>query len=584
MPDIDVAKLRSAMDASLKTMASFRKNVLDVKKKYAGTHYGGDSWGYSQPVPTLSMFVDVLSRFLISGEPRVLVTTEPDALKPDAVDLELHLNQRARQMRVKDEISLATEEAMLGVGVVKTGAEPGVMREPFNLVPDILYPYARQIDFTDMVWDMTVKRRRDMGFIGHRFDLPVDVAESIFRKEGMEFAEPEDYGVDEQGDGQASDMTTGGNTPVDPFIRRIEGWELFLPYHKKTVWLPKSGDALLLDEDWAGPLHESDRVVGPYHFLVFKEMSDNVVPVAPICDMIDLDELQNLIYSIIRQSAAEYRKNVIFPKMSEDDAKKMMEGQPFAFIGTTSPLADQLKEVEVGGVPPQLMAAGMHIKQLLNWVGSNMDLLGGLGQQADTLGQERLLAGTSSKKVEKWQAAEIDFVRGIYYDLAFYEVNDPLAGGTVWREFGAANIRWPKRVTPFNMRQQWSELNFSIDPYSMNERSPQARAAMLEETVTRLLAPFGQMMMAQGVMIDIEALVAALRRYRNLPELSDIIKFMGVSESMLQGAHGERPPGPAVTSREHVRRNVGPSNEPTDQSILQMANAGGGQMAGMGVG
>jgi hypothetical protein len=388
----------------------------------------------------------------------------------------------------------------------------------------------------------------------------------------MQGVSAEDYGVDERGVGRSEDMTTGGTPVREHFVERMEGDEVYLPYDKKIVWLSKAGGRLA-EEDWKGPSHESDRIVGPYHFLVLKKASNNIIPIAPILDILDLDELENLIYTKIHQSAAEHRHNVV--TRNEGDAKRIKDAGEFEIVHIEGDPSLALKDLEVGGVSPQLMAAGMHVKQLLNWVAGNMDVLGGLGQSADTLGQERLLATTSSKKLEKFQSATIDFVRNIYYDLGFYEVNDPLSGGEVWKEHAALGIRFPKQVNPFLLREEFNRLNFAIDPYSLTERSPQARAAQLEQTIMTLMTGLQQQMMTQGVTIDVEALVKMLARYKNQPELTDILKFMGSAESMTQAPQGQRPPAPPFTSRENIRRNEsGPDNQMGDQAIMALAQSG----------
>lgn len=568
--DLDIARLQEAITSSEAAKEPFAAVHLANHRKYLGPHYGAAGVTVNlQPVPTVGMFVDIVSRFLVSGEPKVLVTTEPDMLKSRARDFELWLNKKAREMRVKDEVALATDEALLGFGgIVKVGAEPGYLREPFNLIPDILYPYARQVDFMDIVWDMTVKRRRDVGFIAHKFDLPEDIAKSVFRKESLSQLSPEDYRVDDGGTGQSEDPTVGESAVKDPFIKRIVGREVFLPYHKKTVWLPKSGTTVLAEEDWAGPLHESDRIIGPYHFLILKETSNNIMPIPPVLDLLDLDELLNLIYSKIQVGIAEHRHNVV--TRNKQDAERIQQADPYEVVHIENSPDMALKDFEIGGPNAQFMAAGMHIKQILNWVAGNMDLLGGLGQAADTATQERMLASTSSKKLESWQARAVDFVRGIYYDLGFYEVNDPLAGGEVWKEYGG--FRVSKQITPFTMKQDFQRMNFAIDPYSVQEHSPRERAMMLEQTVMSLLTGLQQSMMQQGVTIDVEALVKILARYKNQPELTDIIKFLGVSDSATQAP--QRQSGPASTTREHIRRNVSDTGQPDDQSILAMAQSG----------
>ena len=86
----------------------------------------------------------------------------------------------------------------------------------------------------------------------------------------------------------------------------------------------------------------------------------------------------------------------------------------------------------------------------------------------------------------------------------------------------------------------------------MRDQTPEQLASALVQYVTQVLVPLGQAYPNQGVAPDIRKLTAMFARYKNMPELNDMMVDVGPQQEQ-EGRHGSEPRQAAVTTRNIVR-------------------------------
>ena len=80
----------------------------------------------------------------------------------------------------------------------------------------------------------------------------------------------------------------------------------------------------------------------------------------------------------------------------------------------------------MGGINTNSLAYAIQLDRILSRNAGNLDLLGGLSPQSDTVGQDELLASNASKRIADMQDRVTEFTTRIVKDLAWYLWNDPL--------------------------------------------------------------------------------------------------------------------------------------------------------------
>ncbi len=72
---LDLSSLHDAVQFSWGRLQPFREERLMMLRQYLGFHYGENGATDRVPVNMLALLVDILSRFLISRNPQVMIST-----------------------------------------------------------------------------------------------------------------------------------------------------------------------------------------------------------------------------------------------------------------------------------------------------------------------------------------------------------------------------------------------------------------------------------------------------------------------------------------------------------------------------
>ena len=158
MPSIRTDHLVSAIENCDQRLRVFRDKYRERVKKYVGRNYSNDGWSNPRPDNGIAMQVNILRRFLVSSNPRILAIPTVPSLASEAASLAESVNARAEAIRLGDTLDMGIVTALLfGMSVTKTcyvpegygqpGSPSGVhvdCVDPDDLVLDLS---ARKIDY-----------------------------------------------------------------------------------------------------------------------------------------------------------------------------------------------------------------------------------------------------------------------------------------------------------------------------------------------------------------------------------------------------------------------------------------------------
>jgi len=565
---VNVQRLRDAMDESKRAIKPFIDKHVSAVKLTAGNRYGASEHQKS-PINMMRLAVSIWLRQLISQTPRSLVIPRTPDLKVAAYELQLALDYLLREIRFGPSISACVRSAIFSMGIMKVGITSKYLHEASGFLADAGQPFAEPVLMEDWLHDMSARRREEWDWCGNKYKLPYeavmenpDFSAKVKNKLVVD-GKSQEYSIGES-DARTSDMSMGSSLNDTEYRDHVELWDIWIPGDHRFVTLPvQSGLGVLQERDWAGPEN------GPFHLLGFFQLPGNVMPIGPAQSIFDLQELITVLFAKLGEQGTAQKTIVMVDGQAESDgsADAILKSRSFDMVRVGH--SDGIKEVRMGGVDADTLSLVQWLKEMASYVGGNVDTVGGLTTQSETVGQERLLAATSSEFIRDMQTQVTDFTTDILSDLGEYLYGDPASELKLTKQingYGDIPFVWG----PENRQDGVFNFNFSVQPYSLKSKGPQERMSTLTDLMMKILMPLAPQMAEWGVSLRLDKFLEYFSRYADLPELEDIIQMAEATPTQQAGSGGviekRRPLQAPVTSRENVRTNR------TEESAGQKAN------------
>ena len=550
-------KLRRAIEACDKRIQKFRENRVEMIRQLVGSHNADG--GASQPVPVnlVELAASTVSQALVSGQPQVLIETPFSQLRHTAALFEMGVNKLAVRINVQRALQRIVYDAMFGIGIAKTGLfNAGTVDVDGTILP-VVQPYVDVVSIDDYVFDTAARRLDRVAWEGDRMRLSLDEIASagIYDREAIGKLRPTDRREQQNRFSSKAEEVSKDSAiedeELDPYVDLID---VYFP-RLNLVCTLAAGDSMedvppLRVEKWDG------IETGPYHKLVYTEIPDNPLPLPPAAVWRDMHTLVNRLYRKLARQAERAKTVIGFRGEGEQDARRIRDAVDGDYV-----LMDDPKNVgsfSFEGVDPKIMAFMMQSNDLFNRHAGNLDALGGLGAMSDTVGQDELMVGNASKRIQSMQAATELVARDIMQSVAYDIWTDPVMDIPLTRHVPGTNVQVQTRFSPEIRTGDFYDFNFTLSTYSLQQLTPQQRLNGLLMLLERVIMPAGRMMQAQGMGIDWDETIRRLAKYSHLSDdVAAIVKFVGMSAADAVGPQGasEAPGMPAVTRRENVRIN-----------------------------
>lgn len=576
-------RLSRAHDFSRRRLEPFRKSRLKALKQYVGMHYSENGSDSIVPLNMIKLATTIYLRHLIARTPRCLVTTKNTQAKLLAMAMEQWINDQLVEQQVERTLRLIALDAIFSVGIAKVGLCAGGEIEYGGQTHTYGMPFVDPIDLDDWVHDMNVKRRDQVSFCGNRYRIPLEAAKSnkdFDAKARDELSATYFQRTNEAGDERVETLTHDVSSPTEDFEEFCELWELWLPRDQVIVTIQANvGGSLshraLRIQPWAGPK------MGPFHWLDFNPVPGQTMPSAPVHDMLDMHDLINRMMIKCGEQGERQKTITAVQGTADQDGNRILEAEDGQMIRIDFPQGT--KEMRFGGVDQPNMAFLMQCKELFSYVANNMDAIGGLSPQAQTLGQDQMLTANATKTIQAMQEEMITFTKSVLTSLAWYYWADPLRMyHTNLSVPGHPDISAQVNITPEMRQAAILHTTFDIDPYSLQHPTPSQRVQAISQLCQGFLFPGMQAMASQGVGINWNNLVRKLGKYMNIPDLDDIVMFQNPAIAQ-QAQAGPQPSMPAPPSGgkpngQYVRHNVtSPKSQAAQMMTAMLQNSGRNQ-------
>lgn len=525
-PEKQFNRLTKAIDWSNRQLEFPRKKRLEALRQYIGHHYSQDGAAKKVPVSFLKLAIQTYIRSLASRSPRAMISTSNPALKPTAKNLELAVNLIPEEIGLTETLRQFVMEAMFSMGIVKVGihATGEVLGHEYG------EPFVDNVWFDDYFADMSAKHRDRIQFEGNDYWLEAETCRKLGWGKKEELEEDEST-VRPDGTESSESIGIGSGQKVS-YKRRVHVRDVWLPQERVLVTYGVNSKKLYDTVEWEGPEY------GPYIKLGYSEVPGNLLPLPPVAVWRDLHELSNALFRKIAQQADD-QKDVLGFQGDDDDGvdafKKAKSGDGIKYTGAAP------QNLKAGGVDAKSLAFFLQLRDITSYFYGNLDTLGGLAAQTETVGQDRLLSQAASAAILDMQGMTVDAVRKIFRSLCYYEWYDPIKTRTLEKPIpgtdgDSINVDWSRESKIGN----FNSYELDIDVHTLVDDSPTQKLQRLGLVVQSYVIPLMPEIQRQGGVLNVQKLLGSVAKLSDLKELDEIVTFATTEENF--GAPGEQPP------------------------------------------
>ena len=571
----DIQQLSRAVGYSRNVLKVFRTNRLDLIRQYVGTHYSDNGADKKVPINLIELAMNIYLQRLVAQAPAVSINTQVTKLKEICTRFESAGNHLVQEIDLGKSLEMAVTGAMFCKGIIKIGINLSKV-EIGGILHDSGQAFADVISLDDWVEDMTVDNEENGQYEGNYYYPTLDEAEAMF-PDKIDKLTPR-TALSETED-KAHKLSEGSTSTREEFRPTVKLLDLYLKKQNLVLQCLASDDdsnpiqEVLKVIDWQGP----ER--GPYRKLGFGVIENNTMPLAPAMLWRDLHELGNALFRKLGNQAERQKSGTAVQRGGEGDGERVRDFKDGDMFLVDNP--KNVNDFKTGGIDQVTLAFFLQVKDLFAYLGGNLDMLGGLGPQSDTLGQDQLLSASASMRIQSMQKKTITFTKGVLEDLLFWMWNDPYTVFPATKSIkGFPEITLNAPLYPIDRENDFMEYNIDIEPYSMQNQTPEAKLQGLRTIFIELISPMIPAMQQQGITMDFESFFRKIAKLGNIPELNDILIYAGQSPenepfgqppSKITNELGKAP----VTTRRYERRSIPGATNGGKSQIMQNLLTGG---------
>ena len=565
----DIAQLSKAVGYSYDTLKVFRDNRIGLMKEYVGAHYSESGSTDKVPINLLELAMNIYLQKLVAKNPAISITTDHKKLKEISNRFEIAGNHLIKEIRLGKTLETVVSAAMFSKGIVKIGLNISKV-EVGGITHDSGQPFVDAISLDDWVEDMTASTNENGQYEGNYWYPTIDEAEELFPGETFTPVTEETNKHDKD-----HNISEGSTTQREEFRPTVKLLDLFLKKQNLILQCTTTDDdkdpidKVLKAIKWKGPEN------GPYRKLGFAQLEGNTMPLAPAMHWLDMHELTNNLFRKLGRQATRQKTVTGVRPGGQQDGDRIINASDGDMIAMDDPR--NVMDYNSGGIKQETLAFMMVVKDMFSYMAGNLDMLGGLGPQSETLGQDQLLSVSASMRVQKMQKEATEFTTDVLRDLMWYLWYDPnpKQKDVVRKLSGFESISITIPFNPDDREGDYLEYNLEMEPYSMQHQTPESKVQGLRTIFAEIIMPLIPMMEQQGITLDIESFFKKLAKLTSLNELNDIVRYSSPNIEHEPVGSSDQVGRPAATTRTNVRVNRPGATNSGKSQILQQALLGG---------
>lgn len=568
--DVNVSRLRAAMRAAYADLRSYRQDSWNAINLLKGNRYY-ESPTSKQYMNLLELGVTTFTSLLAANEPQILITSPSSDLERTALMEMLSVNHAIKEVQFAQTNKTLLACSLMSCAIATVGSRPKGDNPIRGWEYDSGVGFIDPILVQDWVCDTLPDCYERTAFAGHKYRVNLEEAMEMrdWDKQAREKLEASHPGEHQPNDGERQLNEMSRATPPDEeFEDQVWVQNVWLRRDNMIVTMPvdESKPPLWIRE-WEGPEK------GPYHLFGYTKIPGNVMPMPPAAMWIDMHEIANEVYRKLVIGAKQYKTNPVVAAEDKKLAELALKAKHQEVL--TAQNARDIGRIQQGGIDSALLAFTVQLRDLFSYMAGNLDALGGLGAQAETLGQEEIIKGSASQRVQHMQAQYQSFIKAIMQDFHWHIRQNHTGPRNLAYRLPDEERDLKLVYRPDERSGDWEEYNLNIVPYSMVDLTPAARSRILRTFWHEDILPVLPIIMQQGGNPDVQYYLETQARLLRIPELSRFVVYQEPSPMQQQGPVGGVPQSP-TSKRVYERRNIPGATEGGKRDVMQRLLLGSG--------
>lgn len=507
------ANLRKVLKYNYREMKPFR-DVRRLNVQAARGHYyrtkDDPPDAVRDPVNMMDQFLQALVRSFAQNNPRARVTSRRN---PKVARIfQEHLNATTRELSLLDVVRRCIQEAVLGyLGIAYCGIT-ATEDDPLGEF------FCEPIPLPNFVTDLAHDEFHQADVMGHRFARRIDEL-----RENEELYDPE---MVAKLKGRRSDWSELDDREEHVDYDKDQGslfdwvdlWAVQIRPANLVVYLSEnpSIDKPLRVESLDAP------EFGPYVFLAFDRVLDELMPNSRAAMMLDMHDFVNGQYRRIFMQEDQAAQFHTYEGGAEEDARRIRDVMDGELVQVNNNNA--VKRRSKGGTNPQALAVAIHGRQLFDELSGYVRRLGGVSSSADTATEARIDQANTSRLVRDMQLQVIEFTRRILQNVAWAEWTHPTRTRKVELKIGKRGMAIEELWEPAIREGDFIEHEIDIVPDSMEHRNSAQQLQHLIRGV-EIAMQMAQMPSERPVVVKAPEFLQKYSELDNLPELAEVTDY-----------------------------------------------------------
>jgi hypothetical protein len=551
-----IGRLYQAIKTSRDALVPFCLTRTDMIRTAVGSWYPPKGARYRTYVNLLNQTQRVFQMALASNNPQVKVNSFNQKLWPFCRKYEVNINKCLANMDFCTTLQECVMDAffLIGMTVVRM-ADAGFVKTEQNVWVDPGKPWVDRVSPDDAVLDMSAKNLRSMRFVGNRYRVSWRkfLKRDDFDQKIVAQCAPQSKFITDASPDVASEIDTYYTVDDDELEPMIWLQDVYIPENREWVTMATEKELPPLKTlKWKG----SDQ--GPYKFLHFGWVPDNIMPSSPASNLLELHNLINRLYLKLSNQANRQKNVVAVAIGAEDDGQKAKDSRDGEW-----PLfrdVSMLKPIQFPGPDGNTNAFAMAAMEIFNNVAGNVRAIGGLGSEAETATQEGMIQNHAQGMIGFMKQAVVAFSSDNAREIGCMMWDDKALKIDSSIEVENTGYRVDASWKPGQREGLKDHYEFSVEPNSTTWAPPEAKLQKL----TGFLQVYLQMLpVMQAGGVDSMEFARIYAEYANLPEILRIVKQMQLPQGGEGGGDPHQATKAPVTERNVTRtsQNRGPQGQ-----------------------
>lgn len=555
-------RLFKAVEHSYRELRKFRDLNRSLIEEFTGPAYTDNETHPVKYINLMSQAVEGYTMLLVGANPQVAAEVIDKRLRGFSNHFVIAINNLLDEIQIRDTLRDFVRNAFFSLGIIKVHmADSGELVAEDDILMDPGMPFASVVSIDDWVHDYSAKRWTECKFQGDMYRIPFDELENsgAFDEDAIKDLQPSTQMNDRNE--RVEDMTREGFAQSSEFEDMIDLIDLYIPrdgliytfvIDDRRICSLK-GDPIAVRE-WTG------NEVGPYKKLCLKPVPDNTMPVPPAAEWVALDKLANNLMRKAARQAKRAKQILAYTPQGADGAARIRQASDGDMVEVQD--VSEIQPVGVGGVDPAVNSFMLQSMELFDRMAGNLSAILGLGASAESVGQEKLIHGATSRMEQSMQANVMFAANEVVRELAQLLWDDKymtLPG--VMQLEGQPGFTADSTWTPDDREGVFTDYKIQLDIYSMTYQGPGERMMVINQLIQQMYAPLMPILQQQGGTIDMQELTNRYAQMLNQPAISDIIKFQNPVQLPQPDQQMDQPRKAPVSNRTYTRRNVSAGDE-----------------------